>query len=76
MLSDSLVDLVPGLDSFERGTRAEYLVVVEATRRGPYTGSIGVIGFDDRATFNMTIRTLVHHEDHWCPTGYHHRRLW
>jgi len=32
---------------------------VEATRRGPYTGSIGVFGFDGRATLNMTIRTLV-----------------
>jgi anthranilate synthase component 1 len=32
---------------------------MEDTRRGPYTGSIGVLGFDDRATLNMTIRTLV-----------------
>ena len=35
---------------------------VEATRRGPYTGSIGVFGFDDRATLNIVIRTLVRHE--------------
>ncbi|WP_181684815.1 aminodeoxychorismate synthase, component I [Halorhabdus salina] len=32
---------------------------VEATRRGPYTGSIGIFGFDDRATLNIIIRTLV-----------------
>jgi len=32
---------------------------VEATRRGPYTGSIGVFGFDGRATLNIVIRTLV-----------------
>ena len=37
----------------------EIIDEVEATRRGPYTGSIGVFGFDDRATLNMTIRTLV-----------------
>lgn len=35
---------------------------VEMTRRGPYSGSIGVFGFDDRATLNITIRTLVRHE--------------
>ncbi|MFB6074381.1 MAG: aminodeoxychorismate synthase, component I [Haloarculaceae archaeon] len=32
---------------------------VEATRRGPYTGSIGIFGFDGRATLNIVIRTLV-----------------
>ncbi|QSG08385.1 aminodeoxychorismate synthase, component I [Halapricum desulfuricans] len=32
---------------------------VESTRRGPYTGSIGIFGFDDRATLNIVIRTLV-----------------
>jgi len=32
---------------------------VEATRRGPYTGSVGIFGFDDRATLNIIIRTLV-----------------
>ncbi|WP_336345775.1 anthranilate synthase component I family protein [Halalkalicoccus ordinarius] len=34
---------------------------VETTRRGPYTGSIGIFGFDDRATCNIVIRTLVRH---------------
>jgi anthranilate synthase component 1 len=32
---------------------------VEATRRGPYTGSVGIFGFDGRATCNIVIRTLV-----------------
>lgn len=32
---------------------------LEASRRGPYTGSIGIFGFDDRATVNIIIRTLV-----------------
>jgi len=34
---------------------------VEATRRGPYTGSIGAVGFDGDATLNIVIRTLVRH---------------
>ncbi len=32
---------------------------VERTRRGPYTGSMGLFGFDDRATLNIVIRTLT-----------------
>ena len=32
---------------------------LESTRRGPYTGSMAVFGFDDRATLNIVIRTLV-----------------
>ncbi|WP_413229598.1 anthranilate synthase component I family protein [Haloarcula salinisoli] len=36
---------------------------VETARRGPYTGSIGIIGFDEQATLNMTIRTLVQRND-------------
>ncbi|MFW6018233.1 MAG: aminodeoxychorismate synthase, component I [Halapricum sp.] len=35
---------------------------VETTRRGPYTGSIGIFGFDDRATLNIVIRTLVRYD--------------
>ena len=38
---------------------------VEGYRRGPYTGSVGVIGFDDRATLNMTIRTLTRYADRY-----------
>jgi anthranilate synthase component 1 len=37
----------------------EIIDEMEATRRGPYTGSIGVFGFDGRATLNIVIRTLV-----------------
>jgi anthranilate synthase component 1 len=39
----------------------EIIDTVETTRRGPYTGSIGVFGFDGQATLNIVIRTLVHH---------------
>ncbi|MFA9516660.1 anthranilate synthase component I family protein [Halopenitus sp. H-Gu1] len=38
---------------------------VEATRRGPYTGSMAILGFDGRATFNILIRTLVRHADEY-----------
>jgi len=38
---------------------------VERTRRGPYTGSIGLFGFDGRATLNIVIRTLVRHDDRY-----------
>ncbi|MBV0900845.1 aminodeoxychorismate synthase, component I [Haloarcula salina] len=38
---------------------------VEATRRGPYTGSIGIFGFDGRATLNIVIRTLVRYADEY-----------
>ena len=38
---------------------------VERTRRGPYTGSVGLFGFDDRATLNILIRTLVRRGDRY-----------
>ncbi|ELY71180.1 aminodeoxychorismate synthase, component I [Natrinema versiforme] len=38
---------------------------LEATRRGPYTGSVGIFGFDGRATLNIVIRTLVRHADEY-----------
>jgi anthranilate synthase component 1 len=37
----------------------EIIDEVEQTRRGPYTGAVGVVGFDGRATLNIIIRTLV-----------------
>jgi anthranilate synthase component 1 len=38
---------------------------VEQFQRGPYTGSVGVFGFDGRATLNIVIRTLVRHADEY-----------
>lgn len=38
---------------------------LETTRRGPYTGSVGIFGFDGRATLNIVIRTLVRHSDEY-----------
>ncbi|GAB3701373.1 anthranilate synthase component I family protein [Halorubrum pallidum] len=38
---------------------------LEATRRGPYTGSMLAAGFDGRAALNIVIRTLVRHADEY-----------
>jgi len=38
---------------------------VEATRRGPYTGSLAAVSFDGDATLNIVIRTLVRHADEY-----------
>ncbi|WP_049906207.1 anthranilate synthase component I family protein [Halorubrum aidingense] len=38
---------------------------LEATRRGPYTGSMLAAGFDGRATLNIVIRTLVRRADEY-----------
>lgn len=37
----------------------EIIDELESTRRGPYTGSMAVIGFDQRAILNIIIRTIV-----------------
>ncbi|MFB6235634.1 MAG: anthranilate synthase component I family protein [Halopenitus sp.] len=39
----------------------EIIDELETTRRGPYTGSMAIFGFDGRATLNIVIRTLVRH---------------
>ncbi|WP_276261149.1 anthranilate synthase component I family protein [Haloglomus litoreum] len=39
---------------------------VESTRRGPYTGSVGIFGFDGLATCNIVIRTLVRTGDQYA----------
>ncbi len=40
----------------------EIIDELEGTRRGPYTGSMAIIGFDQRAVLNIVIRTLVRHD--------------
>ncbi|AWB26871.1 anthranilate synthase component I family protein [Halococcoides cellulosivorans] len=48
----------------------ELIDAVERDRRGPYTGSIGLFGFDGRATCNIVIRTLVRQDDRYeCRVG-------
>ncbi len=38
----------------------EIIDELEPTARGPYTGSIGIVGADGRAEWNITIRTVVY----------------
>jgi anthranilate synthase component 1 len=43
----------------------EIIEELESTRRGPYTGAMAAFGFDDRATLNIVIRTLVRSGDEY-----------
>jgi len=60
-LGDAIAAVFPGgtITGAPKPRTMEIIDEVERTRRGPYTGSIGVFGFDGRATLNITIRTLV-----------------
>jgi anthranilate synthase component 1 len=63
-IADAVAATFPGgtITGAPKPRTMEIIDEVETTRRGPYTGSIGVFGFDDRATLNIVIRTLVRHE--------------
>ncbi|MFZ4733652.1 MAG: chorismate-binding protein, partial [Pirellulales bacterium] len=37
----------------------EIISLLEGSARGPYCGSLGYVGFDGTADFNLLIRTLV-----------------
>jgi anthranilate synthase component 1 len=60
-LPDAIAAVFPGgtITGAPKPRTMEIIDELESTRRGPYTGAIGVVGFDERATLNMTIRTLV-----------------
>ncbi|WP_227355301.1 anthranilate synthase component I family protein [Haladaptatus salinisoli] len=66
-LTDAVAAVFPGgtITGAPKPRTMEIIDELEATRRGPYTGSIGVFGFDDRSTLNITIRTLVRHRDEY-----------
>jgi len=66
-IADAVAAVFPGgtITGAPKPRTMEIIDEVEATRRGPYTGSIGVFGFDDQATLNITIRTLVRYEDEY-----------
>jgi anthranilate synthase component 1 len=60
-LADALAATFPG-GTITGAPKPETMAIidrVEATRRGPYTGSMGLFGFDGRAVTNIVIRTLV-----------------
>ncbi|WP_254838383.1 anthranilate synthase component I family protein [Natronomonas marina] len=62
-VADAVAAVFPGgtITGAPKPRTMEIIDEVETTRRGPYTGSVGVFGFDDRATLNIVIRTLVRH---------------
>ncbi len=64
-VADAAAALFPGgtITGAPKPRTMEIIDEVERTQRGPYTGSVGVFGFDDRATLNITIRTLVRRND-------------
>jgi anthranilate synthase component 1 len=66
-LVDAIAATFPGgtITGAPKPRTMEIIDEVEATRRGPYTGSIGLFGFDDRATLNIVIRTLVRTGDRY-----------
>ncbi|WP_408959485.1 aminodeoxychorismate synthase, component I [Natrinema sp. 74] len=66
-LSDAIAATFPGgtITGAPKPRTMELIDELEATRRGPYTGSVGIFGFDGRATLNIVIRTLVRHADEY-----------
>ncbi|AEH38576.1 aminodeoxychorismate synthase, component I [Halopiger xanaduensis] len=66
-LSDAVAAVFPGgtITGAPKPRTMAIIDELEATRRGPYTGSVGVFGFDGRATLNIVIRTLVRHADEY-----------
>jgi anthranilate synthase component 1 len=63
-LTDAIAAVFPGgtITGAPKPRTMEIIDELEATRRGPYTGSIGIFGFDGRATLNILIRTLVRYQ--------------
>ncbi len=66
-VTDAIAAVFPGgtITGAPKPRTMEIIDELESTRRGPYTGSIGMVGFDERATLNIVIRTLVRHGDEY-----------
>ncbi|QDX39693.1 aminodeoxychorismate synthase, component I [Salarchaeum sp. JOR-1] len=66
-LADAVAAVFPGgtITGAPKPRTMELIDAVEATRRGPYTGSMGLVGFDGRAVLNIVIRTLVRHREEY-----------
>ncbi|MES3161666.1 MAG: anthranilate synthase component I family protein [Halorubrum sp.] len=66
-LADALAACFPGgtITGAPKPRTMEIIDELEATRRGPYTGSMFAAGFDGRLTANIVIRTLVRTEDRY-----------
>jgi len=66
-LAEAIAAVFPGgtITGAPKPRTMEIIDEVERTRRGPYTGSIGIFGFDGRATLNIVIRTLVRYAEEY-----------
>ncbi|NKE36840.1 aminodeoxychorismate synthase, component I [Natronococcus sp. JC468] len=66
-LADAIAAAFPGgtITGAPKPRTMEIIDELEATRRGPYTGSVGIFGFDGRATLSIVIRTLVRHAEEY-----------
>ncbi len=66
-LAETVAAIFPGgtITGAPKPRTMEIIDELEDTRRGPYTGGVGLFGFDGRATINIIIRTLVRHEDEY-----------
>ncbi len=66
-LADAIAAVFPGgtITGAPKPRTMEIIDELEETRRGPYTGAIGIFGFDRRATLNIVIRTLVRYRDEY-----------
>jgi len=66
-LEDAIAAVFPGgtITGAPKPRTMEIIDEVERSRRGPYTGSIGIFGFDERATLNIIIRTLSRVDDEY-----------
>ena len=66
-IDDAIEGVFPGgtITGAPKPRTMEIIDEVEPTRRGPYTGSVGLFGFDGRAIMNIIIRTLVRYGDEY-----------
>ncbi|GAB3021197.1 aminodeoxychorismate synthase, component I [Natronobiforma cellulositropha] len=66
-LADAIAAVFPGgtITGAPKPRTMEIIDELESTRRGPYTGSVGLFGFDGRATLNIVIRTLVRYGEEY-----------
>ncbi|MEA1931324.1 MAG: anthranilate synthase component I family protein [Euryarchaeota archaeon] len=64
-LADAIAAVFPGgtITGAPKPRTMEIIDELEPTQRGPYTGSMGIFGFDGRATLNIIIRTLTRYDD-------------
>ncbi len=66
-LADAIAAVFPGgtITGAPKPRTMAIIDELEATQRGPYTGSVGLFGFDEKATLNIVIRTLVRQADRY-----------